>query len=193
MLYVYIIGLAHSTRCGGCVIPNAAKTLPLGQKRKSGRPARTVLALARQPNEILSILDEDEDDFEEPVPKISANEESANANEETANEMSTTVPAPTFDQDFDSLFTEPNLNETFFVNLMTRQSQNQTQNFDFLTPDNSRESFQSNPSQESSLLLIATRQTNGVIDAATTIIPQAAPVPVRKRKERSDKGKKRTK
>lgn len=193
--------MAHATRCGGCVIPNAAKTLTLGQKRKPGRPARTVLALARQPNEILSILDEDEDDDEEegtPVPTIADVEELADLT--SAQERPTPVPThvSTFGQDFYSLFTEPNLdNETFYVNLLTTR-QSQTQSFDFLTPDNSRESFQSNQStqesQESSLLLIGTRPTHDAIDAAiTTIIPQAAPVPAKKRKERSDKGKKRTK
>jgi hypothetical protein len=104
------------------------------------------------------------------------------------------TPLPTFAQDFDLLFISPNFDdENFYVDLLTRQSQ--TQNFDFLTPDNSRDSFQSNQStgtQESSLLLIGTRQAQLAIVAATAIVQQIPLAPAKKRKERSDKGQKRT-
>jgi hypothetical protein len=97
----------NNNKLGDCVIPNEAKTLTLGQKRKPGRPARTVLALARQPNEIQSILDED-DDLEEGTDLTQV--------QEIPIDMPT--PVSTFAQDFDLLFTSPNIDdETFYVNL----------------------------------------------------------------------------
>jgi hypothetical protein len=187
--------MGHSTKC--FIIPNEAKTLKLGQKRKPGRPARTVLALARQPSEMRSILDEDADDEDtdqtpvptnslvEPITTLDNQSQLEDIIPQSMSQNSVPFVLPTMD----SLFTEPNIeNETFFVNLMTNQT--------FLTPDNSRDSILQpfvNQQEEPSLLLIGRRAPAPVEVAQNAVVSAVASIPVvtRKRKERSDKGKTR--
>ena len=45
----HILGVG--SRLGYCKIPNEAKNIPIGQKRKRGRPAKAKKALVRQPED----------------------------------------------------------------------------------------------------------------------------------------------